>query len=618
MKGISAVVAGTIMVLLITVGVIPLIMLYISTAQEVYSTYRLSASLSESKELEEIRANLSNDVLTITNTGAVPVDLTYVVLKDRSGECDVAMRAYDIVVNNPEAVISASDMTIDSSQEVIRLNVNGYLKINISKLGLSNVSDVCNIATSRGNVIEVKKVVAVLAERATAIIITPITLEVATLANRTDVTVSEAEIEPAIPNSNSSNAGIGMARTSSDGGSVTALVRYAYIVSSNQAEPSIEIIGGKDPQSGNTKVPFNNAFIGYNPDWSRNKEGSPRYNIMITGCVPIEFLIFKSGASFTFYSDVFHEDKGSYYLFRINKCFRMKIINYEPKSGRLVLEYDVDNDGTLDTLVNEDALGYWWLYSGTRLKQGYIELNGTASEVIIYANADDIGYPDIIESSYEPYIFSADVDGNTYPEFVYVTEDQDSALGDITQMVCKYNDVNKESYFYTCLYSNWTDDWSTKEFLINLTGYQVDGNDIAFVRIALRVYFHDNYYDNPELLPGLLPFPLTDEVKNDRPLFGVYLVDSLSGKIVSSREWLYSELDGYENTIPPNKNFVVLSAMLPVPEGGTYYIAIGFLDPYSNAAIDEWTPWPCSGEGYDDGDFIMALEVAGITFYARP
>ena len=626
MKGISAVVAGTIMILLIVIGVIPLIMLYINTAQEVYSTYRLSVSLSESKELEEIKANLSNDILTIVNEGAIPVDLTYIVLKDKSGKCNIVMHVYDIAFNDSfGAVISTSGVTSGGNdQGVVRLNVNGYLKINISKLGLGNITDVCNIATSKGNVIEVKKIVAVLAEKATAIIITPVTLEAATLANRTDVTVSEAQIEPAIPESNSSNAGLGMARTSSDGTSVTALVRYAYIESSNPVKPKVRIVGGDDPDSENPEIPFNNIFIGYNPDWSKTKEGPPRYNIMITSCVPTKFIIYKSNIKQPIFnsSDKFHTDQGSYYLFNIDVCFRMKIVNYEPESGTLKLKYDVDGDGILDTLTNEEALGYWWLYSGTKVDvslwvsrgviQGYLELNGTASEIIIYVNADDIGYPEITEGSYEPYIFSADVDGNTYPEFVFITEDQDCSAGNLTAFLCSYNDVDKTSL--EC--GTFTDDWSTRMFLINLTGYQINGNDIAFVRVALRVYFHDNYYDNREVIPGILP--LTNEVKNDRPIFGVYLVNALTGNIVSSREWLYSELDGYENTYPPNKNFVVLSAMLPVPEGGTYYIAIGFQDPYSNEKVDDLTPWPSDGVGNDDGDFIIALEVASITYYARP
>ena len=138
-------------------------------------------------------------------------------------------------------------------------------------------------------------------------------------------------------------------------------------------------------------------------------------------------------------------NNSNHYLIQItqNIPYRIKITGYRP-NGDLVLFYDKDYNGSLDKLVNTDALGYWWLYSNqsigsvgfydlfgeniVSIPKGYFELNGTASEIIIYANADDIGYPGIIEGSYEPYIFSADVDGNTYPEFVFITEDQDYTI----------------------------------------------------------------------------------------------------------------------------------------------------------------------------------------------
>ena len=164
----------------------------------------------------------------------------------------------------------------------------------------------------------------------------------------------------------------------------------------------------------------------------------------------------------------------------------------------------------------------------------------------------------------------------------------------------------------------WSDDWSTKKFLVNLTGYTVNGADMAFVQVAIKLYFHDNLYDNPAHRGNL--YSLTEEIYyNNRPVIGLYVVDAETGKIVSSREWQYQELDNYENTFPPSKSSVVLTATLPIPQSGIYYLAIGFLDPYSNSAIDYYlTNWECSGEGKDDGDFIIAIEVIGLTYYARP
>jgi len=600
MKGISAVVAGTIILLLIVIGVIPLIMLYINTAQNVYSTYKFSVSMSEFKELEEVKANLSNNVLTIANAGAVPVDLTYIVLKDESGKCDIVISIYDIVNSSRDAVISYSDMILDHNQGITRLDVNGYLKINISRLGLSNVTGVCNIATSRGNIIEVKKIVAVMAQKATAVIITPVTLNVVTLANRTDIAVNDEQVIPPTP----TNMGTGMARTTLDGKYITALVRYAHIASKVLGTYTVKIRGGR-PDSSDYSVYFNNIFIGYSPEWSRDREGPRRYNILITSCLPLTLTVYKSDEiipGILNISTKLYEETNEAYVFNVDVCYRMKILNYIPYNDRLVLYYDADHDGVFDELVNEDALGYWWLYanqlvsvsSGYKYVEGYIILNGTADEIDIYVDASSLGFDDIIQGSYEPYIFSADVDGNGYPEFLFITED------------ASYSRFS--GYVYNDIYdNNFIDDWSTKKFLINLTGYTINGEDTAMVQIAIRTYFHDNLGGD------------TDEVEyTDRTIFGIYLVDTTTGKIVNSREWNYQELDDLEDTWPPNRNFVMLTATLVVPSQGTYYIAIGFQDPYSDFIIDEYTPWPCSSQGSDDGDFVIALEIAGIAYYARP
>ena len=596
MKGISAVVAGTIMVLLITVGVIPLIMLYISTAQEVYNTFRLSASLSEYRELEDIRANLSDDILTIANIGAVPVDLTYIVLKDKNGECSIVMKLFDIL-NNTDAVISSSNIELDSEREVVRMDINGYVKINISMLGLSDISGACSLVTARGTVTSVREITEVVRSGGGAVMVSaPINLEVTTLSSRADISIKEEFIQPAIPD----NPGAGMSRTTKEGSDITALLRYAYIKSENAGEISIRIIGGNDPTNPSPWIPYNNIFIGYSPSWSREKEGLPRYNILITGHTGMTFMIKNTSIIAQFYNKsggpTYHNYMDGWYIFNIDVPFRIKIIDYIPSDGHIRLMYDVDGDGSVEELIDSQALGYWWFYSGVRTEQGHFKLNGTAREVIVYLNAYDMGYDNITEASYDPYLFSADVDNNGYPEFLFTTEDLNygDASGD--------NDVigGKPS----------ADDWTstnTSKFFINLTGYTINGNDIAMIYLTIRVYFHENMKDD------------TNEVTfADRVLFGIYLINAETGEIASSREWIYQELSGLEETYPPNKNFVILTATLAVPESGVYFPAIAFQDPYSNYDIQGGTPWPSGHPGYDDGDFVIALEIASIVLYARP
>ncbi len=616
-SGVSAVVAGTIIVLLIVLGVVPLIMLYINTLQETYRAYTMGSAISSLKELEDVTANLSNGILTIENIGSIPTDISYIVLKDSSGLCSLVVKAYDLAQNY---TIEESNITLNPITEVVRIEPKGYIKLNISLLNLQGGSEVCNVVTSRGKVVEVKRIVE-LAERAVAVLATPLTFELATLANRTDVIVNEAEVQPAIPKEDSTEAGIGMIRTSSTNpNEITALIRVLEVKSETGSIISIR-------GSPTYNISYNNIFIGYDPVWSKSKIGPPQYNIMITGYESLTLIIGKGeGILDNTYTDNLIRDRyriveeEDYYEVHLEDIpYRIKIIGYRPQE-HLVLYHDVYYNGSLVKLVDEEALGYWWLYSNQyvctsfisfsweciNVAQGYIELNGTAREVIIYLDASDVGL-DVVEGSYDPYLFSADVDGNGYAELVFITEDESCSGANLGNVFYgRVNDVGHLDYSSIDPYS-WAEDWSLKPFLINLTGYTVNGKEIAFVQVAIRAYFHDNLFDNPELIGGL-GLPLSEEVKDkSRVLFGVYLVDALTKKVVSSREWCFDELDGTENTFPPSKNFIVLTANLPVPTNGTYYISIGFQDPY-----------PYTDDGYDDGDFIIALEVIGITYYARP
>jgi len=616
MKGISAVVAGTIILLLITLGVIPLIMLYINTMQETYRAYSLSSSLNLLKDLESINANLSNGILTVENTGPITIAISYFTLKDREGTCSLIINAFDAALRY---AISSNKVTLDSANNLTVLEPGGYIKINITKLGLNGIKGVCNIATARGNVIEVKEITAI-AQTALTIMATPVTFDVTTLSGRTDLSVNTNQTKAALP----SDAGAGMVRVSYINTSLrTALIRI-FEVESNEGS-TIRIWGDENT----CNVSYNNIFIGYDPEWSVDKRGTPLYNILITGYEDIVIHISKEGGiepeinisnpSGEHYNI---SDEGNYYKIRINGIpYRIKILGFKPADD-LVLYYDVNYNGILEEseeLRGKDALGYWWLYSDQyictsldnciKIAKGYLKLNGTAKQVIIYLDADYLGLLNITQGSYDPYLFSADVDGNGYPELLFITEDESCSNANLESIIFgRSNDVAHESSFYINE-NTWADDWSVKPFFINLTGYSVDGGRVALVQVAVRVYFHDNLFDNQQLIKVFeVGIPLSDEVEDrSRVIFGVYIVDSTTGSIVSSREWNFDELDKLENTFPPNKNFAVLSATLPVPQNSTYFIAIGFQDPYEH-----------TDDGFDDGDFIIALEVVSVTYYARP
>ncbi len=631
-KGISTVIAGTIIILLIIVGVIPLLMLYLSTAQTMMSTYNVRVTYQEQKELERAEANVSNNVLTIANTGSIPIDISYLILSNSKGVCSAVLNLYDYINTTiPYPVIEEVNTTEIGTQKIVRIDPGGYIELNITSLTQKGISDVCSIVTARGNIIEVVKKV-VIAEKARAVIATPITLDMATIANRSDITINENYIKPATPD----DPGTGMTRVNYDEYGCTALLRYFEA-------RNAKVIGVGD--DGGCNITFNNILIGYTPEWSKVRVGSPKYNILLTGYQPISIKILKP-ADIILYTEnqpysVNIVNNSNYILIQItqNIPYRIKILGYSPE-GDLILYYDKDYNGELDKLVNSDALGYWWLYSGqsigstgfydlfgeniVNITKGYFELNGTADQFIIYLDASTMGL-NIDESSYDPYIMSADVDGNTYPEFIFVTEDESCSSQDTFSGNAPYNDVGHYAtyvcdfwFFDECIAGHWelenidntwADDWSTHMFLINLTGYPINGRDTTFVQVAIRVYVHDNLLDNLTRTGwlGFGQYPTTDEITDkSRKLLGVYLVNVTSGRIVGSREWCFEELDVLENTYPPSTSFTMLSATLPVPPTGTYMLAIGFQDPYGHTS-----------DGKNDGDFIIAVEVIGITFYAR-
>ena len=611
-RGISTVIAGTIIILLIIVGVVPLLMLYLSTAQSMISTYNVRSTYEELRQMERAVANVSNNILTILNEGPVPIDVSFITLSNNEGACSIVLDLYYYTATDPSVIIDSANITINAEQKVIRIEPGGYIKLNITSLINEGAEDVCNVVTAKGNIIDVREIgVTTIAEKARAVIVTPVSLDISTLGNRTDITIKESQIQPATPD----NPGTGMSRITPGGDGVTALIRYAVIKSSS-SEPDIRITGlgywywdWRWKYESGLYIQYNNIYIGYDPEWSKSKVGPPRYNIMITGEVPIDILVegidnstvkaYFYNNSYVYYHEKNDNESYTFHLYEYDYdwrgsidyegkiTYRIKIIGYVPNSN-LELTYR----GT--TYIGDSALGYWWLYSGTHTSSGEFKLDGNASKVIIYLDAEDMGYYSITEASYDPYLFSADVDGNGYPEFLFVTEDMNCGnIGDSNDAYGKYAD-------------DWTSD-SDQKFFINLTGYVFNGQDVALVQLAIRVYFHDNLGGD------------TDEVDyTDRNIFGIYLIDASNGKVVNSREWIYQELDDLEDTFPPNHNFIMLTATLVMPQNGSCYLAIAFQDPYSNSEIDDSTPWPCSGSGMDDGDFIVALEVAGITVYARP
>jgi len=265
-----------------------------------------------------------------------------------------------------------------------------------------------------------------------------------------------------------------------------------------------------------------------------------------------------------------------------------------------------------DTDNPSQALGYWYYYIPFRDIKIILELYGKVKKLKIYRD-EELGGRD---SSYEPYLLIADVDGNGVPELIFT--DEDVSYGIRTKIrtrggemyVCSRNDrsflppsrwkSDDEHVKYYLL------DVSTRPFRFYLKGYPIDPEKHGGVMISLRLYFHDNEDCEQKCV-----------FESGLPILGLYLVDpgedgeldTQDDKIVVSSEYTYEYLTGFEETYPLSQCYVTLTATLAVPENVTankLYVAIGFNDPYKYRS-----------NGLDDVDITLALELLGITLLPR-
>jgi len=269
--------------------------------------------------------------------------------------------------------------------------------------------------------------------------------------------------------------------------------------------------------------------------------------------------------------------------------------------GLNVSEFEFHYNGVPSIVTNNvsKALGYWYYYIPAKsncslvpIKNNsvkmYLKFNGTARKVKIYRNYLAV---DGQESSYEPYLLTADVDGNGVPELIFVDED-------ISPSRDPYNDYDWHSYSIL--------DNSTRPFLFYLKGYPVDPKKHGGVLISIRWYFHDNEAADEECVEDsglpILVFRLVDPGEDGR-------LGTQDDRPIVSSEYVYQYLTRFEDTYPPNRGYVTSTITLVVPENVTadkLYIAIGFKDPYAYGR-----------SGMDDVDITLAIELLGVVFLPR-
>jgi len=122
----------------------------------------------------------------------------------------------------------------------------------------------------------------------------------------------------------------------------------------------------------------------------------------------------------------------------------------------------------------------------------------------------------------------------------------------------------------------------------------VDPALFSGVLVVLKIYFHDTEGGD---------FNCVDEAQ--LPILKVMLVKD-DWSIVDSKTFLYWELAPLEDTWLPTRGTVTLTLSLFIPPNirDRVYLAVAILDPYN-------------GSGRNDVDFTLAIELLGLSTYAR-
>lgn len=303
--------------------------------------------------------------------------------------------------------------------------------------------------------------------------------------------------------------------------------------------------------------------------------------------------------------------------------YKLKLVNVSVPRDRLSVYYSFINQ----SLNGTDAFGFYyynsWMYNTTSIYIRVNEFAGAGGQLAVY------WFVPGATGGLDPYFFLADTDGNGLTEMIFITEEiapgysgtaDDTLPSDGTTAYVWLPGVGF-SLLYSSLfvpnygYASFVDesdystpikyigcqDWSTTTIYLKFArDFAVNGAQIAQVSVQFRYYFHDSAGDD------------VDDVENPlNGLFGFYLVDA-NGTIATSREYIYQELSVYEDTWPPNRNFITDAVYLPVPdEPEVFYVVFGFNDPYGVSQ-------QLGGSGaYNDLEFSVAIEWLGMWLLSR-
>lgn len=571
-RGISAVVAGVIVLALFVSIVIPFTLFIFRSMSGIGTSLSTVIQLEQLRELETLQVSSIGTNLTVINTGSVPSGVRYLLLKFTTNDTEIVLDLYTA------AKINTSPLILLHNANLVHTGYGGYISIEPGgwiRIELPSALRPKILITTSGKVVNLEKQSATsnIAEVAKSVRVVPITFtnlaSVSSLLQQPNsITLTynpkvQGEQALEILENNFANRTGGILKLLKEYENVYVKLHVGFWLGDTSRG---NIIIGFAPQQTSSKEKLYSILITATDfDTSKTSEGYEGY-VQIGGAY-CEY----SGGAWVCENDdgtlmkLVENDKGDYF----RGGFRIFIEGLNISIGGVVLEYgDREFEG-------DNARGFYF-YCGTEVDcKLYIE--GLAKRVIIYASDSDV----VSGCGLQPYFFFTDTDGNGMPEMIFITED--FAPGNI-------NSLGDTYWQFTAL-----DVTKPLWLVFKSPEYAVDSSKYSQILVTLRIYFHDNAGGD------------TNEVEDPKKfLFQVALIDPDTGEVVSSSSLIYQQLDDFEDTWPPNTNFVTLTVPVMVPDTGkVYYVAIAFQDPY-------WYDGTI-----DDVDFTLAVEWVGISFFYR-
>jgi hypothetical protein len=341
--------------------------------------------------------------------------------------------------------------------------------------------------------------------------------------------------------------------------------------------------------TGSSGLPFGVAVIGYDPSWVReNRSGlntPPRFSILLAG-PKLPGTVFKVGGG-----SISLAENGWRILIN-NFTGVIKILR-----GGNVIACSSTNPSDCSG-INLPAIGFWYYGVDSSLNL-IIYFNGFAGYVANFMRISSSQSP-MRQTSYFPYLYIGDVDGNGVNDVIFITED------------VYYGSDNKidDLWPYETGGANDYSDYSTQPLTLKLlqigkalgnSDGSIDGSRYSGVLLYINIIFHDNSYPDSNQLADI---DVTDWVLR------ILLIGENNYTYIV-REYRYQEICNYHKTYVTNfgkDNYFVKisqSIYIPIPPQGRYWIAIAFQDPYKG------------GSTTNDADMTVGIELIGIIPFTR-